>query len=329
MGNSSVTSAVNTTCLFNEEFLTTMMPPTLTIFFILAAGLNAFSFWVLCFQIKKKTPIDILMLNLCGCDLLMALTYPLLITYYSKDNHWIFGNFMCKLHAFITFSSVLASVLFLACISSYRCYMIVKPVQAQYRITKKCTIALSATIWLVTCGFMSLIFRMVNVFQLNGKLHCISFNEAGISKHLLPSTIQVFVLGFLIPFGFLLVSTILIRQELAKPSLTSQSQQRGQHAVKMMAVVLFIFTICFLPTVVSRFLIATVDRRNCSLFQKLGIAYYSSLLCLYLNGILDPIVYYYAGTKYRSKIIQVMKSWKSFKKPMAASSILNVSESTL
>ncbi|XP_038669022.1 hydroxycarboxylic acid receptor 2-like [Scyliorhinus canicula] len=224
---------------------------------------------------------------------------------------------------------MLASVFFLACISSYRCYIIVKPVQAHNRITKKYTIALSATIWLVTCGLLSLIFRTVNVFQLNGKLHCMSFNEASISEHLLPSTIQLSVLGFLIPFGFLLVSTILIRRELAKPTLTSQSQRRGQHATKMMAVVLFIFTICFLPTVLSRFLIATVDRRNCSLFQKLGVAYYSSLLCLYLNGILDPIVYYYAGTKYRSKITQAMKSWKSFKKPMAASSNLNVSESKL
>ncbi|XP_078082145.1 hydroxycarboxylic acid receptor 2-like [Mustelus asterias] len=328
MGNSSVTSAVNTTCLFDEEFLITMMPPVLTIFFILAASFNSFSLWILCFQIKK-TPIDILMLNLCAGDLGFSLTYPLLIAYHSNNNQWIFGNFMCKLQVFFISSSILASVFFLACISSYRCYMVIRPIQSQNRITKKCTIVLSVTIWLVTFGLMSSNFLTINVFEMNGKLHCMSFNEASISDNLLPSTISLSVLGFMIPFGFLLVSTILIRWQLAKPALTSQSQQRGQHAVKMMVIVLFIFMICLFPPVVARFLIASADRSNCPLFQMFGKVYYSSLLCLYFNGVLNPIVYYYAGTKYRLKVIQAMRSWKCFKKSMAASNNLNVTESKL
>ncbi|XP_072445309.1 hydroxycarboxylic acid receptor 3-like [Chiloscyllium punctatum] len=327
MGNASVTGAVNTTCLMDEGFLTTMMPPVLAIFFILAAGFNSLSLWILCFCIKQKTPIDILMLNLCVGDLLFSLTYPLMIIYYSNNSHWIFGNFMCKLQAFITFSSLLASVFFLACISSYRCYMIIKPIQSQNRITKKCTIILSAIIWLLTCGFTCSAFLAINIFELNGKLQCMSFNEPNITDHLLSSTITVFVLVFLIPFVSLLVSTILIRWELANSKFTSQSQQRGQHAIKMTEAVLFIFLICFFPPVVTRFLIATVDRNNCPIFQKLGIAFYSSLLCLYLNGVLNPIVYYYSGTKYRSKLIEIMKSWKHFNKPMPASSNRNESES--
>ncbi|XP_048413326.1 hydroxycarboxylic acid receptor 2-like [Stegostoma tigrinum] len=326
MGNESATAAVNTTCLFDEEFLVTVMPPALAIFFILAASFNSFSLWILCFRIKQKTPIDFLMLNLCMGDLLFSLTYPLLITYYSNDNHWVFGNFMCKLQAFSISSSALASVFFLACISSYRCYMIIKPMQSQKRITKKCTIILSVIIWLLTCGVISPTFFIISIFELNGKLHCMSFNEESITANLLPSTIILFVLGFMIPFGSQLVSTMLIRRELANSKLTSQSQQRGQHAIRMMEVVLFIFLFCFFPPVMTRFLIATVDRNNCSLFQKLGIAYYSSLLCLYLNGVLNPIVYYYAGTKYRSKFNEIMKTWKYFSKPMPVSSNQSVNE---
>ncbi|XP_067824013.1 hydroxycarboxylic acid receptor 3-like [Heptranchias perlo] len=329
MGNSSATTATNTTCLLDEEFLTTMMPPPLTIIFILAASFNSLALWIFCFHVKKKTPIDILMLNLCVGDLLFSLTYPLLISYYSNNNHWIFGNFMCKLQTFFTFSSILTSVFFLTCISNYRCYMIIKPIQSQNRITKKCTIVLSVLIWLLTGGITSTSFLSVNIFEMNGKLHCMSFNEANINDNLLPSTIVLFVLGFMIPFGSLLVSTIFIQRELANSALTSQSLQRGQHAIKMMVVVLSIFIICFLPAAVTRFLIATVDRENCPLFQKLGVAYYSSLLCLYLNGVLNPIVYYYTGTKYRSKLIKAIKSWTCCKKPVAASCNPDANESKL
>ncbi|XP_067866042.1 P2Y purinoceptor 3-like [Heterodontus francisci] len=329
MGNSSVLTASNTTCQFNEEFLITMAPPALIILFILAASFNSFALWILCFHMKKKTPIDILMLNLCVSDLLFTLSYLLLIIYHSNNNHWIFGNVMCKLQAFFTFSNMFASVFFLASISSYRCYIIIRPIQTQKRITKKCTFALAVLIWLLSCGFTTPIFLSVNIFELNGKLHCMSFNEANIENNILPSTIQLFVLAFLIPFGFLSVSTILIQRKLANSALTAQSQQRSQHASKMMVVVIFIFTICFFPSVLSRFLIATVDRKNCPLFQKLGVAYYSSLLCLCLNGVLDPIVYYYAGTKYRYKLMKVINSWKCEKKPAASSSNLNLRESNL
>ncbi|XP_041052626.1 proteinase-activated receptor 2-like [Carcharodon carcharias] len=312
-------------CLQNEDFLSTIMAPAITVIFILAAGFNSFSLWILCFQVKKKTPIDILMLNLCVGDLLFSFTSPFLIIYYSH-NHWIFGSFMCKLQVFFTSGCVLASLFFLACISSYRCYMITKPIQFQHRITKKRTIAISIIIWLLACGFSSPSFYMINNFEMNGKLYCLSFNEPHVSRILLPSGIILFVVGCAIPFGFLLVSTILMQRELANSALTSQSQQRNQHAVKMMVFVLFVFIICFFPLAVGHFLIATVDRNNCLLFQRAGMVYYSSLLCTHINGVLDPIVYYFASTKYRSMVIKVMKSWKCFKKPVAASRDLNVNE---
>uniref|UniRef100_UPI00398EF57E lysophosphatidic acid receptor 4-like n=1 Tax=Pristiophorus japonicus TaxID=55135 RepID=UPI00398EF57E len=319
MANSSVTAAANTTCLLDEEFLTIMMPPALTILLILAVSFNSLALWIFCFHVKKKIAIDILMINLCVGDLLFSLTYPIAITYYS-NNHWIFGNFMCKLQAFIVYTTVLASVFFLTCISNYRCYMIVKPFQSQIRITKKCTIVLSVLIWLLAGGLMSTSFFMVNVFELNGKLHCMSFNEENISNTLLPSTMTLFVLGFVIPCGSLLVSTILIQRKLASSALTSQSQQKGKHAVKMMVVVFSIFIICFLPSPVTRFWIATAERNNCPHFQKLCEAFYSSVLCLYLNGILNPIVYYFAGTKYRSRLTKAIKSWKCCKGAVAVNS---------
>ncbi|XP_067866040.1 P2Y purinoceptor 1-like isoform X2 [Heterodontus francisci] len=329
MNSSSVTIASNTTCLLDEKFLTIMMPPTLTIIFILAASFNSIALWIFCFHVKQKTPIDILMLNLCVGDLLFSLTYPLVITYHSNNNHWIFGNFMCKLQTFLIYFFLLASVFFLMCISNYRCYMIVKPIQFQNRITKKCTIILSVLIWSLAAGFMSTSFLRVNTFEMNGKLHCMSFNQPNVRKKLQLSTVVLFVLSFVIPFGSLLVSTLLIQRKLAYSALTSQSQ-RGQRAIKMVIVVLCIFIICFLPVNVIRLILSVVNDNNCTLKQKLGVVYYSCVLNLYLNGVLDPIVYFYAGTKYRSKLINAIKGWTFCNKlPKESSTTHSNSESKL
>ncbi|XP_067824012.1 hydroxycarboxylic acid receptor 3-like [Heptranchias perlo] len=324
MNNSSVT-----TCVVDEQFLTIMMPPTLTIIFILAASFNGLALWIFCFHVKKKTPMDILMLNLCVGDLLFSLTYPLVITYHSNDNHWIFGNFMCKLQIFFMYSILMASVFFLTCISNYRCYMIIKPIQSKNRITKKCTIILSVLIWLLAGGLMSTSFFRVNLFEMKGKLHCITFNQLNLQKKLQSSTALLFVLSFVIPFGSLLVSTLLIQRKLANSALTPQSQ-RGKRAIKMIIVVLCIFIICFLPVNVTRLVLSTVDHKNCALLQKVVVVYYSCILGLYLNNVLDPIVYFYAGTKYRSKLINTIKgSALCNKLPIASRSNHSDSESKL
>ncbi|XP_038670924.1 P2Y purinoceptor 1-like [Scyliorhinus canicula] len=317
MNNAFVTNVTNVTCLLDETFLTIMMPPALSIIFILAASFNSVALWILCFHVKKKAPIDILMTNLCVGDLVFSLTYPLIIIYHSNNNHWIFGNFMCKLQTFLIYFTLLTSVFFLMCISIFRCYMIIQPFQSQHKITKKFTIVLSVLIWLLAAGFMSPAFLRINVFEMNGTLYCMSFNQPNVTKQFQSSTILLFILSFVIPFGSLLMSSLLIQRKLANSTATSRSQ-RGQHAVKMVTVILCIFVICFLPANIMRLTLSVVDRNDCTLLQRLGVTYYCCVLGLYLNNVLDPIVYFYAGTKYRSKLINVFRCKKHHITPRSA-----------
>ncbi|XP_059829048.1 hydroxycarboxylic acid receptor 2-like isoform X1 [Hypanus sabinus] len=327
--NSSPTVRTNGTCFFDEQFLTRMIPPALTIFFILAVSFNSLTLWIFCSQVKKKAPIDILMLNLCLGDLLFSFTYPLLITYHSNNNHWIFGELLCKLQTFFIYFILMASVFFLICISTYRCYMVLKSIQSKNRITKKCTIALSILIWLLTGFVTSPAFSRTRVFKMNGRIHCMSLNHPDIKKVLQSSTVKLFILSFVIPFVTLLVSTLLVQRKLANLTLAARSQ-KFQYAVRMMIVILCIFVICFLPVNVARLVISTVGMNNCTLFQQLGVAYYWCLLAIYSNTILDPIVYFYASTKYRTMFINTIKGMGFCKKlPGVVSNTQSTSESTV
>ncbi|XP_051891626.1 P2Y purinoceptor 1-like [Pristis pectinata] len=327
INNSSATATTNRTCLLDEQFLTRMMPPALTIFFILAASFNSLALWIFCSHVKKKAPIDILMLNLCIGDMLFAFTYPLVITYHSNNNHWIFGNFVCKLQTSFIYFSLLASVFFLTCISNYRCYMIIKPIQSQNRLTKKCTIVLSVFIWLFAGFVATPSFFTVNVFELNGRLHCMSFNQPNVEKAFLSSSITLFIVTFGIPFVSLLVSTLLVQRKLANLTLAPRSQ-KGRYAVRMMIVILCIFVICFLPINVTRITLSIVGIKSCTNLQQIGVVYYCCVLAIYSNNILDPIVYFYAGTKYRAKLINAIKGMAFCNKlPIEASTNQSNSES--
>ncbi|XP_059827379.1 hydroxycarboxylic acid receptor 2-like [Hypanus sabinus] len=327
--NSSPTVRTNGSCFLDEQFLTRMMPPALTIFCILAVSFNSLTLWIFCSQVKKKTPIDILMLNLCLGDLLFSFTYPLLITYHSNNNHWIFGDFMCKLQTFFIYFILMASVFFLTCISIYRCYMVLKSIQSKNRFTKKCTIALSILIWLLASFVAFPAFSRSRVFEINGRLHCMSFNQPIKEEVLLSSTVTLFILSFGIPFVTLLVSTLLVQRKLANLTLAAHSQ-KSQYAVRMMIVILCIFVICFLPVNVARLVISTVGMKNCTLFQQLGVAYYCCVLAIYSNTILDPIVYFYASTKYRTMFINTIKGMGFCKNlPGVVSNTQSTSESTV
>ncbi|XP_032901917.1 P2Y purinoceptor 4-like [Amblyraja radiata] len=305
-GNSSFIAPMNRTCLLDEQFLTRMMPPTITIFFILATSFNSLALWIFCSHIKKKTSIDILMLNLCISDLLFTLTYPLVIIYHSNNNYWIFGNFVCKLQTFLMYCSGVAGIFFLTCISNYRCYVIIKPIQSKSRITKKCTIVICVLIWLLAGIFAFQSFFTINVFELNGKLHCMSYNHPITEEVLLTSNIILFILTFGIPFTSLLVSTLLIQRKLANLTLTAHSEN-CRHAVRLMMVILCIFVICFLPINVTRLIVSIMRVKSCKNYQQIGVVYYCCVLALYANSFLDPFVYFYAGTKYRSKLINAIK----------------------
>ncbi|XP_062887360.1 P2Y purinoceptor 4-like [Mobula hypostoma] len=325
--NSSATVRTNETCFLDEQFLTRLMPPALTIFFILAVSFNSLVLWIFCSQVKKKAPIDILMLNLCLGDLFFSFTYPLVISYHSNNNHWIFGEFMCKLQTFFIYFFLMASIFFLTCISNYRCYMVLKPIQSKNRITKKCTIALSIFFWLLAGFVTSPAFSRTTAFEMNGRLCCMSFNQPLKKEVIQSSTVKLFILSFGIPFVSLLVSTLLVQRKLANLTLAAHSQ-KNQYAIRMMIVILCIFVICFLPVNVARLVISTVGVKNCTLFQQLGVAYYCCVLAIYSNTVLDPIVYFYASTKYRTMLINTIKGMGFCNKlPTVASNSASASES--
>lgn len=62
----------------------------------------------------------IYMVNLATTDLMYGLSLPFLVASYVLRDHWVFGDFMCRLVRFLFYFNLYCSIFFLTCISVHR-----------------------------------------------------------------------------------------------------------------------------------------------------------------------------------------------------------------
>lgn len=62
----------------------------------------------------------IYMVNLATTDLMYGLSLPFLVASYVMRDHWVFGDFMCRLVRFLFYFNLYCSIFFLTCISVHR-----------------------------------------------------------------------------------------------------------------------------------------------------------------------------------------------------------------
>ncbi|KAG7242009.1 hypothetical protein INR49_024627, partial [Caranx melampygus] len=109
--------------------------------FVLGVLGNGVVIWVTGFKMKKIVK-TVWFLNLAVADFLISAFLPLNVIHKALDQHWPFGNFMCKFHTSITFLNMFASVYILVVISVDRCVSVVWPVWAQnHRNVRKASYA--------------------------------------------------------------------------------------------------------------------------------------------------------------------------------------------
>ena len=116
--------------------------------FVLGVFGNGVVIWVTGFKMKK-TVNTVWYLNLAVADFLFTAFLPLGVTYLALDNHWPFGNFMCRLNALVLSLNMFASVYILVVISVDRCVSVVWPVWAQNHRSVRKASCVSLGVWIL------------------------------------------------------------------------------------------------------------------------------------------------------------------------------------
>nr|XP_006137252.2 P2Y purinoceptor 4-like [Pelodiscus sinensis] len=244
-------TSTSTEC--KPQVLPVIIPILLSILFVACLVLNSTSLWIFWFHIKRWNSSLILQFNLVLMDTLLIPIVPLMVTYFSLGNSWLFGQFLCQLKIFILSTHLYGSIYFLTLISIHR-YLAVAHYSTRTLWKKKSFLKkLSLFVWFVLCIQGLPLFFVLKTSVLNGTVKCLSIHQSEFSSVYLYYSIFLVTISFLLPFGISLICYALLGAIIMKMSSTSlRGRVMKTKSLQLVMVSLAIFIICFVPLHVSR-----------------------------------------------------------------------------
>nr|XP_020457899.1 uracil nucleotide/cysteinyl leukotriene receptor-like [Monopterus albus] len=264
--------------------------------FVIAVPGNALALWAF-FHQDCTSPTKVFLRHLSVADISYVLLLPMRIIYHLFNSYWPFGHVLCPLSGFLFYLNMYCSLYLMSFISLDRFLAVVLPIKSQS--VRKATYAkvVVGILWVTVIVSMSPILFSKNETK-NSTGNCNKLYLENTSSNALVSTIVAFV----IPLTTTVVCYILILWKLR----TVQKQEERpviDKAIKMSILIVMNFFFAFVPYHVSRviYIIYSDGHMTESLARANRIT--SALTCV--NGVLDPVMYFFLNSAYRKKLLQL------------------------
>uniref|UniRef100_A0A672SA78 G-protein coupled receptors family 1 profile domain-containing protein n=1 Tax=Sinocyclocheilus grahami TaxID=75366 RepID=A0A672SA78_SINGR len=118
-------------CNMDESYKYIILPLCYSLTFLLSLVLNS-TVLLWSYQCRSGPQWNtslIYMVNLASPDLIYSFSLPFLVASYVMRDHWVFGDFMCRLVRFLFYFNLYCSIFFLTCISVHRYMGICHPIR--------------------------------------------------------------------------------------------------------------------------------------------------------------------------------------------------------
>lgn len=291
-----------------SDLTTVFIPILYIVVFALGLPANGMAIYVFLFRVKKKHPSSIYMANLALADLLFVIWIPLKISYHFNGNNWTYGEPLCKVLVGFFYGNMYCSILFIACLSVQRYWVVAHPL-SQQRKHNKVAIGVCVAVW----AFIWLTTTPLYLYDHTAKLkdpNITTCHDVNIIKDpqnpfasvQLPFYYFIFMglVVFLVPCVVIIVAYVLLLKALGKSMEDSTAAKNRHKAVVLIVIVLVTFVVCFIPSnimlVIHYSLLKDGESNN-------GYSFYISTLCLAsLNSCLDPFIYYFVSEDFRNHV---------------------------
>ncbi|KAK7125865.1 hypothetical protein R3I93_021287 [Phoxinus phoxinus] len=138
-------------CSIDESYKYVILPLCYSLTFLLSLVLNS-TVLLRSYRCKSGRQWNtslIYMVNLASTDLMYSLSLPFLVASYVMRDHWVFGDFMCRLVRFLFYFNLYCSIFFLTCISVHRYMGICHPIRTITLESKRVVRGICAAVWVV------------------------------------------------------------------------------------------------------------------------------------------------------------------------------------
>ncbi|TUZ06966.1 Growth hormone secretagogue receptor type 1 [Bagarius yarrelli] len=256
-----------------------------------------------------RTTTNLYLCSMALSDLLIFLCMPLDLYRVWRYRPWNLGEHLCKLFQFVSESCTYSAVLSITALSVERYVAICFPLRAKVLVTRGRVKVLILLLWLVALCSAGPIFVLVGVEHENGTdpqetSEC-KATEYAIRSGLLNVMLWISSVFFFLPVLCLtvlysLISRTLWRRKKNPVGPVSSRDKSNTQTVKMLAVVVFAFVLCWLPFHLGRYLFSKSSEANSPLITQISeYCNLVSFVLFYFNAAINPILYNIMSKKYR------------------------------
>ncbi|XP_068434500.1 suppressor of SWI4 1 homolog [Clinocottus analis] len=233
-----------------ERFQEDLLPSVYGVEFLVALAGNLFALWLLVVRERRNWHTGVVLAcNLAVSDLLYVLTLPLLIVYYARDKHWVFGDAVCRIERFLFTCNLYVSIFFIMAISVNRCVALWFPFFTRSHVEPRHAKAASVLIWILVGVISCPVLHFASVCPNTHKntTLCVSFCHQKLgdeSPHFAYRTFLA-VFGCLVPFLVTFSSYCVVISVVWKNANVTTLEKRK--VALLVSSVLVLYAISFVP----------------------------------------------------------------------------------
>ncbi|XP_037752336.1 G-protein coupled receptor 183 [Chelonia mydas] len=285
-----------------------------TVLLVFGSCGNVLALYVTFHRGKKINSTDLYLINLAVSDALFTLALPGRIAYYILEFNWPFGDWFCRVTAFIFYMNTYVGIYFMTCVSVDR-YIAVVHTRRLGRFRKVSRVKyICMLIWfIVFLQTISLLFRPMTK-KIGDKLTCMEyFNFEEIPK--LPFILLgACTIGFCLPVGIILVCYVQINLKLCRAAKENPlTDKNGHHrkAFTIILVVLLAVVICFSPyhlNIIQFMVRKILYQPSCSAQKAFKMSLQITVAFMNMNCCIDPIIYFFAFRGYKRRLLRLFRT---------------------
>uniref|UniRef100_A0A3B4ZYE1 Oxoglutarate receptor 1 n=1 Tax=Stegastes partitus TaxID=144197 RepID=A0A3B4ZYE1_9TELE len=301
--------------LMNRYYL----PVTYSIIFIVGLLGNLTSISIYVTKLRPWKSSTILMVNLALADLLYVLSLPFLVYYYTNEESWLLGDFLCRFVRAGFHFNLYGSILFLTCLAVFRYVVVMKPLRAAQVQQKFWGVAACSAVWIVAAVEVTPMLTMISLEVRDNKTSCSDFASTISDDGMQWYGWLLTALGFLLPLVVVFMCCVGIVRQLGKgPNISSPSRMRAR---RVTVLILVVFVLCFLPYHILRALRVEIrGTATCTVERTVHAAYIVSRPLAGLNTFFNLALYTFSGDKFRRAFLSAFH-WEHWLQK--AKSVLN------
>ncbi|KAF1392596.1 hypothetical protein PFLUV_G00029720 [Perca fluviatilis] len=256
-------------------------------------------------QERKKSTVNLFVLNLAVTDLQFVLTLPFWAVDTALDFSWPFGDAMCKIILSVTVMNMYASVFFLTAMSVTRYCSVASALKSRTR-QKSCPAKWTcAIIWTLATLATAPTSIFSTVSNVTGEKLCLLRFPGG-QYWLAVYHIQKLLLGFVLPMSIVSISYVMLLRFVRNRTMKTSNPKRRCQVTKSITIVVLSFFLCWMPnhaitlwSVLVKLNVANWDKA----YYIVHTYVFPLTVCLaHTNSCLNPIIYCLMRKEFRNKL---------------------------